>query len=298
MKIANAPCSWGILEFELKGEPLDYTQVLNEMHAIGYSGTELGDWGFMPTDSEKLRSELKERELTLIAAFVPIPFSDQRLHAQGEARALQHARLLVASGFDTAFIVLSDDNGTVEQRTQNAGQIHPEHGLTKKQWDTFVEGVHRIAKSVRDEMGLRTVFHHHCAGYVETPDEVDILMQRTDPELVGLCFDTGHYRFGGGNPLDIFEKHAERIWHVHFKDCHPEIVAQTFLEDWGYFGAIDNGVFCELGKGDVDFPTFIAELRKRNYDGWIVVEQDVLPDMGSPYESAKRNFKYLKSIGV
>ena len=67
-------------------------------------------------------------------------------------------------------------------------------------------GVHRIAQLVRDETGLRTVFHHHCAGYVETPAEVDTLMQRTDPNLVGLCFDTGHYRFGGGEPLDIFDR--------------------------------------------------------------------------------------------
>ena len=54
--------------------------------------------------------------------------------------------------------------------------------------------------------------------------------------------------------------------------------------------------FCELGRGDVDFPAFLAELRKRNYDGWIVVEQDVLPGMGSPYESAERNLRYLNSI--
>ena len=70
-------------------------------------------------------------------------------------------------GDDTPFIVLSDDNGTVAQRTQNAGRIRPEHVLTQEQWDTFVVGVHRIAQSVRDETGLRTVFHHHCGGYVE-----------------------------------------------------------------------------------------------------------------------------------
>ena len=121
-------------------------------------------------------------------------------------------------------------------------------------------------------------------------------MQRTDPNLVGLCFDTGHYRFGGGEPLDIFDRHAERIWHVHFKDCHPEIAARSRRDGWDYFKSVENGVFCELGKGDVDFPAFIAELRNRNYGGWIVVEQDVLPGMGSPYESAERNFQYLNSI--
>lgn len=296
MKLANAPCSWGVLEFDLQGKSPDYTQVLDEMHAIGYGGTELGDWGFMPTDPAQLQNELTARELTLLGAFVPVALADVEAHAAGEESALQHARLLAEVAGDTPFIVLADDNGTVKERTEYAGRIRPEHGLTQEQWDTFVAGVHHIAQSVKDETALRTVFHHHCAGYVETPAEVDMLMQRTDPNLVGLCFDTGHYRFGGGDPLEIFEKHAERIWHVHFKDCHPEIANSSRKDGWDYFQSVGKGVFCELGKGEVDFPAFISELRNRNYDGWIVVEQDVLPGMGSPYQSAKRNYHYLSSM--
>ena len=100
------------------------------------------------------------------------------------------------------------------------------------------------------------------------------------------------------NTLDIFSRHAERIWHVHFKDCQPKIAARSRRDEWDYFKSVENGVFCELGKGDVDFPLFIAELQNRNYDGWIVVEQDVLPGMGSPYQSAKRNYQYLSSINT
>ena len=296
MKIANAPCSWGVLEFDLQGKSPNYTQVLDEMQAIGYGGTELGDWGFMPTDPAQLHDELAARKLTLLGAFVPVALADAAVHAAGERSALQHARLLAEVAGDTPFIVLADDNGTVAQRTHNAGRIHHAHGITQEQWDTFVEGVHHIAQSVQEETGLRTVFHHHCAGYVETPAEVDTLMQHTDPNLVGLCFDTGHYRFGGGEPLDIFDQHAERIWHVHFKDCQPNIAARSRKDRWDYFTSVENGVFCELGKGDVDFPSFIAELENRDYDGWIVVEQDVLPGMGSPYQSAERNFQYLSSI--
>lgn len=296
MNIANAPCSWGVLEFELDGKAPDYIQVLDEMHAIGYTGTELGDWGFMPTNPEQLRTELASRELTLLGAFVAVALADAETHAAGEAAALQHARLLADVAGDTPFIVLSDDNATTEHRTQYAGRIRPEHGLTPEQWDTFVHGTHRIAQAVKNETGLRTVFHHHCAGYIETAAEVDTLMQRTDPNLIGLCFDTGHYRFGGGDPLEAFTRHTDRIWHVHFKDCHPDIAARSRRDEWDYFTSVGNGVFCELGNGDVDFPVFLAELKNRNYDGWIVVEQDVLPGMGSPYESAERNLQYLNSI--
>jgi len=296
MKIANAPCSWGVLEFELAGEAPGYAQVLDEMSELGYVGTELGDWGFMPTDAGHLRAELDARGLTLLAAFVGVALADPETHGPGEALALRHARLLADVGGDTPFIVLSDDNGTSELRTHYAGRVRPEHGLTPAQWDTFVRGVHRIAEAVRNETGLRTVFHPHCAGYVETAAEVDTLMRRTDPTLIGLCFDTGHYRFGGGKPIEAFARHASRIWHVHFKDCHPDIAARSRAEGWDYFASVGKGVFCELGNGDVDFPGFLAELRKRDYDGWIVVEQDVLPGMGSPKASALRNLAYIHSI--
>ena len=296
MKIANAPCSWGVLEFELDGEAPGYAQVLDEMHAIGYRGTELGDWGFMPTDPKRLHAELEKRELTLLGAFVGVALADEEAHADGRASALLHACLLADVSGKAPFIVLSDDNATTELRTRHAGRIRPEHGLTPRQWDTFVQGVHRIAQSVRHELGLRTVFHPHCAGYIETAAEVDMLMERTDPNLVGLCLDTGHYRFGGGDPIEAYTRHADRVWHVHFKDCHPDIAARSRQEAWDYFESVENGVFCELGNGDVDFPAFLGELRKRDYEGWIVVEQDVLPGMGSPYESAERNLRYLNSI--
>ncbi len=155
-----------------------------------------------------------------------------------------------------------------------------------------------VAEQVRTQAGLRTVFHHHCAGFVETPEEVDQIMSRTDPELLGLCFDTGHYRFGGGDPLAALDRYASRIWHVHFKDCHPDVAAKSRDEGWDYDTSIGKGVFCELGDGDVDFPAILSRLTGIGYDGWIVVEQDVLPGMGSPKESAQRSRDYLGDLGV
>ena len=298
IKLANAPCSWGVLEFDLQGEAASYAQVLDEIRDTGYVGTELGDWGFMPTDPVALRREIEGRGLSLLAAFVPVALANPEAHALGEATALRTARLLAqAAGTDT-MIVLADDNGSVEARTQNAGRIRPEHGLSDDQWKTFADGVHRIAQAVRDETGLRTVFHHHCAGYVETPAEIEKLLDLTDPTLVGLCFDTGHYRFGGGDPQTGLRQHADRIWHVHFKDCQPEIAAKSRREGWDYFASVKHGVFCELGEGEVDFPRIAATLKAIGYDGWIVVEQDVLPGMGSPKASAHRNREYLRGIGL
>ena len=296
IKIANAPCSWGVLEFDLEGEVAGYAQVLDEMQAAGYAGTELGDWGFMPTESMQLKKEIQARNLEMLGAFVSVDFSNPDAHAAGAEIAVRTATLLAAVS-TTPFIVLADDNGKNPIRTQNAGRILPEQGLSDEQWRVFAAGVESVARAVREATDVRCVFHHHCAGFVETPDEVERLLAFTDPTLVGLCFDTGHYSFGGGDALEGIRKHASRIWHFHLKDHEPNVAAQARQNEWDYFESVRNGIFCELGKGDVDFPAVLRELEKAGYDGWGVVEQDVLPGMGSPKESAARNRAYLKGLG-
>ena len=298
IKIANAPCSWGVLEFDLDGKAAGFEQVLNEISETGYQGSELGDWGFMPSVPDELRRELDQRNLSMVGAFVPVFLKDPSKHVAGAEAAVKTAKLMADAGFPDAFIVLADDNGSVKERTLNAGRVNESMGLTEEEWHIFAVGANYVAREVKTKTGLRTVFHHHCAGYVETPLEIDQLLALTDPSLVGLVLDMGHYQFGGGDPLEALKKHQSRIWHIHFKDCHPEIAKQARTEGWDYFQSVGNGVFCELGKGAVDFPAIVAELNLQKYEGWIVVEQDVLPGMGNPKVCAKRNREYIKSLGL
>lgn len=307
--IANAPCSWGTLEFDrLEGERIAYEQMLDELRDSGYVGTELGDWGYMPTEAAVLRAELARLDLAMVGAFVPVALKDADAHASGEADALKVARLLVAvantgAGDQRPFVVLADANGTDPVRTQYAGRITPEMGLSLAQWKTFARGAERIARAVREETGLPLAFHHHCAGYVETPEEVALFLDMTNPDLVGLVFDTGHYLYGTGlvdgqRVLEGLERFGDRIWHMHFKDCQPQVAGQARTEGWDYFTAVRHGVFCELGRGTVPFAAVAEQLSTHGYRGWIVVEQDVLPGMGSPKASAQRNREYLRSIGL
>ena len=248
--IANAPCSWGVLEFEgMEGRSAGWAQVLDEIAATGYVGTELGDWGFMPTDPAVLRAELERRGLAMVGAFVPVRFADRAGWEEGEAHAL------------------------------------------------------RVARRVREETGLRAVFHPHAAGWVETPAEIATLLELTDPDAVGVVFDTGHYTYGTGSddPVDIvaaLDAIGPRLGHVHFKDVAPAVAARARAEGWDYFTAVRHGLFAELGQGAVDFPAVARWLREQRYGGWEVVEQDVLPGMGSPRESAARNREYLRAIGA
>lgn len=298
IKIANAPCSWGVLEFDLDNKASGFEKVLNEINETGYQGTELGDWGFMPTDPKALRKELDKRTLTMVGAFVPVFLKDPSKHAAGAETAARTAKLMADAGFPDAFIVLADENGSVKERTLNAGRVSKSMGLTVDEWKNFGKGADLVARMVKDRTGLRTVFHHHCAGFVETPEEVDSLLANTDQALVGMVLDMGHYMFGGGDPLKALKKHKDRIWHIHFKDCEPDIAAKSRTEDWDYFKSVGNGVFCELGKGSVDFPAIVKELKTNNYSGWIVVEQDVLPGMGNPKICARRNRDFIKSLGL
>ena len=300
IKIGNAPCSWGALEFDLEeqSEDIGFEQVLDEIKSTGYIGTELGDWGFMPTSPDDLRKELNKRDLELLGAFVPVDLKDKERHQSGVDDALKVAHLMYEAGFKDALIVLADDNGKDPQRTQNAGRISSDMELSDQQWIDYAEGANQIGKAVKETYGIKTVFHHHCGGFIETPNEIDRLMELTDPELVGLCLDTGHCAFGGGNPATMLKKYANRLSHVHFKDFNPKAAENSQKENGDYFDAIKKGVFCELGKGNVDFQAIVNQLNELGYDDWIVVEQDILPGMGHPKICAESNRAYIKTLGL
>jgi inosose dehydratase len=305
IKIGNAPCSWGVLEFDLEGEAAGYARVLDEMAETGYLGTELGDWDFMPTDPAKLASELRARGLAMLGAFVPVALKYREAHTLGMENALKVARLLRAtaehmSGY-LPFLVLADNNGAETVRTANAGRVEPGMGLSDAEWQVFAAGAQQVAQAVLDKTGLSTVFHHHCGGYVETPAEIARLMELTDPRLLGLVFDTGHYAFGAGDGAAVpegLQRFSDRIWYIHFKDCEPDVAAQSRRQELDYFESVRHGVFCELGKGCVDFRAVKEWLEGRTDLQWGIVEQDVLPGMGKPKESAARNREYLRSIGL
>ncbi len=298
IKLANAPCSWGVIE-NIEGDRGGYTQVLDEMQETGYAGTELGDWGFMPTNPDVLWPELEKRNLKLLASWVSVSLIDETNHAQNEAEAVRTAKLLAAVGGSDNIIVLGDSPYAHPMRNQFTGRITEEHGMNDAQWETFAKGATRVAEAVKRETGLRTVMHHHTGTWVETPEETARLMKMTDSDVLGLVFDTGHWRLGGGDDeIAAIHQFADRIWHVHFKDYEANIAAKARAEGWDGPTGVGAGVFCELGQGAVNFAGVLEALKAIGYDDWVVVEQDVLPGMGAPKESAARNRAYLRSIGL
>jgi inosose dehydratase len=300
--VGNAPCSWGLLENQDQSKAIKFSQMLDELVETGYTGTELGDWGFMPTDPARLGEELKKRNnVVMLGAFVPVAMKNPAAHAAGVATAVKTAKLLAGVAATQApYLVLSDDNGTDPIRTKMAGRITAKEGLSKDEWKTFAKGADTIASKVFDETGLRTVLHHHCAGYVETPDEIATLLDLTNPDRLGLVFDSGHYVYGTGREdIDLVaavNRFKERIWYIHVKDIDPEVSRRSREEGWDYFTQMRHGLYPELGKGCIDFPALLRWLGARDYKGYALVEQDILPGMGTPKESAARNREYIRSI--
>ena len=294
MKIGTAPVSWGIMEAEGWSGTQTFATVLDEMTKAGYDGTELGPYGYFPTDPNGLNSELSSRGLKLVSAFVPIHLADSARHKSDFDEAMKVARLLNNSG--SGLIVLADEmNGP---RMAVAGRVDDERdGMSPRQWSAAVEILNQIAHACR-EFGLLTAFHHHAGTLIETPVEIERLCGSTDPELIGLCLDTGHYLYGGGDPADAIERYSSRIIHLHLKDVRLDVLQSVREDRVGFLDAVRRGVFCEIGEGAVNVPVITQKLTKLGYDGWLVVEQDVdasLPGV-NPLEFAIRSRQYLREV--
>lgn len=296
VRIATAPVSWGVLMKDTPNVP-PYGQVLDEIREAGYVGTELGPYGYLPFDIPKLRDELEERGLTLISAFTIFNFLAGKGDETVYREALETAQVLSALG--CTHIVLSDVLFVEESRAQRAGRIRREDSLTGAEWDQAAANVDAFAKMVLNDFGMKCAAHPHIGGYLETDFEIDALLERTDPELVGLCFDMAHIAYGGGDPVAVLDKWRDRAWYLHIKECDGRRREEVVGREGDYYDGVSSGVFPELGQGTIDWQGINRILHEMDFDGWGTVEQDILPGLGiDALESAKRNRAFLReSLG-
>lgn len=292
---ASAPDSWGVLDYPGPSWEQSYEKMLDEMVEAGYTGTELGPYGFFPTDAKILQPELEKRKLKLLASFVPVKMTDPSARKAVIERIRQVGSLLAT--LQAPFLVIADDQSP--ERNAFSGRAYDQDcpRLSVAQWK-HVGGIIADAEKVANEFGLHLVFHPHIGTYVETPEECERFYDATSHTDVGLCLDTGHCVYGHGDSVTEAEKYKSKLRFVHIKDCDTDILQEARRHQWNFEEAVEHKVFTVIGQGDIDFPAFFRTLLKNDYSGWSVVEQDVKFGATAipPAQSIAASLKYLRGV--
>ena len=298
IQVANAPISWGIMEHVEYPTEYPYTRVLDELAEAGYRGTELGPYGFLPADPGVLQKELDKRSLTLCSAFIDLELGNDAAHKEAFEDLERSAKLISAAG--AKLLILSDritpDRNAVSGRRAEANAL----SWTEPQWKVAAQAIREIIDRCQ-AMGLRVAFHHHAGGHVETPEETDRLLSLFPADQLGLCLDTGHYVYGGGNAVAFLEKQVSRVWCVHLKDVYEQTIDEARRTRMNFYQAVRHGIFAPLSKGSIDFGRVLSLLKTGGFNGWVVVEADVLPGgvgADAPLANAISGRQYLRKLGI
>ena len=290
--LSNAPVSWGVDYVDDPANP-PWDKVMDEIAAAGYRQTELGPYGYYPTEPARLKDELGKRGLTVPAGFV-----FQRLHEPAEAEsilAVAGKTVDLLSSVGGKYLVTIDHIS--EGRMATAGRKDRATRLDRPRYRHMVDLIDRIADTALAR-GVTPVIHQHAGCFIEFEDELDELMHALDPEKVGICVDTGHMAYAGIDPVKYYEANKTRVKYFHFKDIDPTVHARALEQSIPFLEAVRQNIFCPMGKGVVDWAALASALEASGYDGSANVEQDIDPAISlSPLEDAKASRSYLRSVG-
>jgi inosose dehydratase len=286
-RVASAPISWGICEVPGWGAMLPTPRVLAEMQGFGFTATELGAPGFLPTDPDDVKDELAGYGMTLLGGFTPVVLHDPAFRETTIAQATATAKLFEQAGgtkFVTAVVV--DPDWSVPEP------------LTPEEQRHMVE-MFGVIDQICAEHGLEQVLHSHVQTLVETKDDVNRVLDTCD---VHWCLDTGHLAIGGVDPVAFAKEAMERVGHVHLKDVRLDMVAPVLARETTLMAATQAGLFTPLGQGDVDIAGVVQALEGAGYQGWYVIEQDTaitdgLPAEGEgPINQVRTSMQYLADV--
>ncbi|HEX3688843.1 MAG TPA: TIM barrel protein [Solirubrobacteraceae bacterium] len=300
MVVANAPCSYGAFEITVGIDPHvpPGEELLDAVSGAGYRGIDLGPLGYLGTAAD-LPERLRSRDLALAGGYFEVAFSEPESIPDELVRLDQLLDILDASanGGPPARPTLADAGS--ESRRAYPGRAHGDHrlGWDDAGWAQFADAMARLLERCRAR-GYEPTFHPHTATYVEAPWEIDRLLSETD---ASVCLDTGHLLIGGGDPVQAVRDWGARINHVHLKDAQLAVIEKIVADRAPVRAIWERGAFCRLGTGDVALDDVLAQLREHDYQGWLVVEQDILPDPADPTKPVtdqQLNREYLRERGL
>lgn len=293
IRIGNAPCSWGV-EFADDARNPAWRTVLKECAEAGYKGIELGPVGFMPEDPAILGEALAEFDLELIGGVVFRPYHDPDAWDDVLDGTIRTCKALKAHGAE--HLVLIDSISP--RRAPTAGRASEAEQMDDSEWTAYRGRIAETARIGAEEYGLTVGIHAHAAGFMDFEPELERLLDEVDANILKICFDTGHHSYAGFDPVAFMQRHMDRISYMHFKDIDPKVKAEVIANRTDFYEACGQGIFCNLGDGDVDFPAVRQLLLDSGFEGWCTVEQDCDPTLDiAPTDDARSNRSYLESIG-
>jgi inosose dehydratase len=286
IRLGIAPIGWTNDDLPELGGEIPFEQCVSEMALAGFSGSEVGNK--YPKDPAVLSAKLKLRGLSVCNAWFS-SFLTTEPYGEVEAAFIKHRDFLHAAG---ARVI-----GAAEQGRSIQGLDKPifdaKPVFTGEEWGRLTGGLNKLGK-LAAEKGMKLAYHHHMGTGVQTAAEIDRLMENTDPELVGLLYDTGHLVFSGEDHLAVLDKWMGRIRHVHLKDMRPAVREQALSGKWSFLKAVRSGVFTVPGDGCVDFRPVFEALIGAGYSGWWVVEAEQDPAKADPLEYAVKARSYIR----
>jgi inosose dehydratase len=292
-QLGTAPDSWGVWHPK-DDRQTPWHRFLDEVVQAGYTRIELGPFGYLPTDPSTLRAELGRRDLSLAGG----TFGGALHKAEALAGLEEQVRQVGDLGGDIGggFLVLLPPGYRGE-----TGPPTDVRQLEGDAWRRFVETSNRLGQLARERSGgrLQVVFHPHADSHVEYAAQVERYLDDTDPALVGLCLDTGHYAYRDGDTIDLMRRRHDRIPYLHIKAMHADILRQVHELDLSFAQAVQLGVCAEPADGNIDFPAFTRLLDELRFEGYAIVEHDLYPcAFDVPLPIATRTRSYLGEIGL
>jgi len=292
IRIGSAPDSWGVW-FPEDPRQVPWRRFLDEVADSGYEWIELGPYGYLPTDPAELAAETGRRGLKVSAGTVftglhhgPAVWEKTWTHVADNAALAQ------AMGAEHLVVIPSF------WRDDKTGVVLEDRVLTPGQWRELTSQTERLAREVRERYGLRVVVHPHADTHIDTEENVTRFLDATDPDLVSLCLDTGHYAYCGGDSVRLIETYGERIGYLHLKQVDPEILAGVRAEEVPFGPAVGRGVMCEPPAGVPALEPVLAAAQKLGVELFAIVEQDMYPCAPDvPLPIAERTLAYLTGYG-
>lgn len=286
LNIAGAPISWGVCEAPNWGHQMTPERVLSEMATLNLGATEFGPLGFLPINPAERAEALKKYNMIAVGGFYPILLHDASFDPLPEIK--KELESFVAAG--AKVLVLAASTGL-----SGYNEKRPE--LTDAQWQTFFTNCNRISEYAAS-LGIMATVHPHVGTMIETRDDIYKLVEGSD---IAFTLDTGHMIIGGTDPVEFAQKYPDRIKHSHLKDVDMSKASRVAKGEMTYNEGVKIGMYTPLGKGDVDVTTIVKSLVAAGYDGWFVLEQDLMLDGepaqdGWPYTDAKESVDFLRAI--